>query len=210
MDLLQLLSSEDQLALVRMLADALQNDSGVISDELVHSVESSACIPFPHFGAMETCESTFVEVASPVSDQSVLGASPNSTTIMIRNIPRRCTQRMLMSDVITSGFGECIDFCYLPTDISTGRNLGYAFLNFLSPPYARAFKEYFHKKHLSSIKGSRAGLSVTFAVIQGLEANIENMLKNASVHRIKNPEYLPLISLNGQLIPCSLKSPQVH
>jgi len=34
---------------------------------------------------------------------------------------------------------------------------------------------------------------VSPAVIQGFDANVENVMKNASVHRIRNPEYLPMV-----------------
>lgn len=114
--------------------------------------------------------------------------SESFTTLMIRNIPRKCTQRMLLNDVITAGYGNYVDFVYLPTDISSARNLGYAFINFISSHYAECFRESFHKKHLSSIRGPRAGLSVSYALIQGLQANVDNVLKNSSIHRIRNPE----------------------
>ena len=131
--------------------------------------------------------------------------SLNMTTLMVRNVPRRCTQRMLMSDIVMTGFGDLVDFVYLPTDISSGRNLGYAFLNFMRPESAESFRQTFHKKHLTGIRGSRAGLSVSFAMIQGLQANVDNVLKTAAVHRIRNPEYLPLIrDLNGHLVPSNL------
>ena len=130
------------------------------------------------------------------------------TTLMMRNIPKRCTQRMLMSDVVMTGFGNCVDFVYLPTDISSGRNLGYAFLNFVKPEHAESFRNSFHKKHLSMIRGSRAGLSVGYAIIQGFQANLDNVLKTASVHRIRNPEYMPLIlDSQGRLVPCMLVAP---
>jgi hypothetical protein len=140
---------------------------------------------------------------------SFLACSAGMTTVMVRNVPRKCTQRMLLNDIILEGYGEAIDFVYLPTDISTGKNLGYSFVNFTHPYYAETFRKSFHKKHLSSMRGSRTGLSVSYAVIQGLEANISNVLKNASVHRIRNPEYLPLVRDNtrgGQLVPCVLKT----
>jgi hypothetical protein len=139
---------------------------------------------------------------------SLLACPVGMTTVMIRNVPRKCTQRMLLGEVIAEGYGETIDFVYLPTDISTGKNLGYAFVNFVHPYHAESFRKSLHKKHLASMRGSRTGLSVSYAVIQGLEANITNVMKNASVHRIRNPEYLPLIrdvTRGGQLVPCVFK-----
>jgi hypothetical protein len=82
-----------------------------------------------------------------------------------------------------------IDFFYLPTDISSKRNLGYAFVNFSSAAVADQFKLVFVGRPLSA--GS-PGLSVTSATVQGLDANISNVLSNPTVRRIKNPQYMPI------------------
>jgi hypothetical protein len=114
------------------------------------------------------------------------------TTLMLRNVPRKYTQRMLLSAIQAGGFGNDIDFLYLPTDISSGRNLGYAFVNLLSASSATAFREQFHKRQLPG-EITKGGLSVSSALVQGFQNNVDNVMRNASVHRIKNPEYLPLV-----------------
>jgi hypothetical protein len=132
------------------------------------------------------------------------------TTLMIRNIPKRMTQRQLLAEIDLAGYLACVDFVYLPTDISQGRSHGFAFVNFELPEQAAAFKAVFHKKHFLSVGASSpsshfssgSGLSVSYADIQGLEANLLNVRKNASINRIKNPEYLPLVRQNStHLIP---------
>jgi hypothetical protein len=197
----------EQLAIMQMLVEALQISPGLMnpSDEVPNpTLHASIDEDMMQMLISQMVNSTTVNQANG----STSNISQDMTTIMIRNIPRKCTQRMLMVDVVAGGYESVVDFVYLPTDISSGRNLGYAFINFVHPHYAECFRESFHKKHLSSMRGSRAGLSVSYAVIQGLESNIENVLKNASVHRIRNPEYLPLI-LNkdcGRLVPCVVPS----
>ena len=201
-------SSDEQLALMQMLADAVQavQELSPQSDALSNLNDSN------EFGAVSIDQMGLIEdmfrqfpLAVTSTECSTVAFGSVMTTLMMRNIPRRCTQRMLMADVIATGYGNSVDFVYLPTDISSGRNLGYAFVNFLKPEFAECFRESFHKKHLSAMRGSRAGLSVSFAVIQGLEANLENVLKTASVHRIRNPEYLPLVlDSEGRLAPCNL------
>ena len=197
------MSNDEHVALIQTLVDALSNNPDLFSC-LTDASNHSEC------GWTSDVDR---------SAQAFMGSMPcfsdslkSFTTVMIRNIPRKCSQRMLMSDITCLGFGDKVDFVYLPTDISSAKNLGYAFVNFKSSESANEFRGRFHKKHLSSLRGSRAGLSVTFAVIQGLEANVENVLKNASVHRIRNPEYLPLILSKelGRLVPCVMPPHEIE
>lgn len=138
--------------------------------------------------------------------------------MMIRNVPKRYSQRMLIQELASRGFEGTFDFFYLPTDISSGRNLGYGFVNFLTPALAATFKSVFHKIQLSgtavggfsAVEGgaNNSSLSISVAVVQGLKRNLDNLVRNASVHRIKNPEYLPLVMdpAHGCLAPYMIPS----
>lgn len=196
-----LVNSSDDLALIKLLIDALTSNSATdLRNPCFMNHESGSVRSIsPDRSSSAVCDKCFPE--------SILAATTSVTTLMIRNIPRKCTQRMLVADMTAAGFAETFDFCYLPTDISSAKNLGYAFVNFTHPDYALSFREVFHKKHLACMQGSRTGLSVSPAVIQGYQANIDNVMKNASVHRIRNPEYLPLIIHRdtGRLGPCIME-----
>jgi len=48
------------------------------------------------------------------------------TTVMIRNIPNRCGQRELIAELEAAGFQGCFDFLYIPLDLGTMSNVGYA------------------------------------------------------------------------------------
>jgi hypothetical protein len=188
----------ESLSIIELLVEALLKEN-----------EAGACIAASNEAA---CDSVPGAEFRSIEDASFPGCSnqpfsTDVTTVMIRNIPRKCSQRMLLGDIVAAGFGEVLDFVYLPTDISLAKNLGYAFVNFVHPAYAKSFRDIFHKKHLPCMRGSRTGLSVSPAVIQGFNANVDNVMKNASVHRIRNPEYLPLV-LNrqtGRLAPCLME-----
>lgn len=64
------------------------------------------------------------------------------TTIMIRNIPNKYTQAMLLQEIDASYRGA-YDFFYLPIDFKNKCNVGYAFINFIDyrriVPFFREF-----------------------------------------------------------------------
>jgi hypothetical protein len=193
------LSADEQETLMQILMDAIRQTNAAVSNVLPESNSD------PLLAEIEFDQSIFNNLDAFVNVCAVNVQTWSSyTTLMVRNIPRKCSQRMLLTDIVAAGYGHAVDFLYLPTDISSAKNLGYAFINFMQPDYASSFRDRFHKKHLPSMRGSRAGISVSYAVIQGLEANVENVMKNASVHRIRNPEYLPLVysKTDARLVPC--------
>lgn len=118
------------------------------------------------------------------------------TTLMIRNIPNRYTQRELIMELEDMGFGSTFDFLYIPLDKGTMSNVGYAFVNFVDHVWAEkcmiAFQNYRFKRH-RKISGKIAAVSV--AHIQGLEANLSHY-ENAAVNTAKLKQRRPVIMAN--------------
>lgn len=102
------------------------------------------------------------------------------TTIMIRNIPNRYTQREFIKELERLDFKGTFDFLYLPIDKSTLCNVGYSFVNFIDHACAarcmQALESYTFRKHRKA-RGKIATVSV--AHIQGLEANVRHYEKAA-------------------------------
>jgi len=92
------------------------------------------------------------------------------TTVMMRHIPNKYTQRMLVEEVNRAGFLGAWDFLYLPIDLETVANKGYAFLNFVDPRFAWMFCKTFEGRQMNRFDSSKV-ISVTIATLQGFEAN---------------------------------------
>lgn len=91
-------------------------------------------------------------------------------TVMVRNIPNKYTQQMLLQEINDKGFLGTYDFIYLPIDPETNANKGYAFINFVDPCYAWVFKTTFEGCKMSCFNSNKH-VSVAPATLQGFDAN---------------------------------------
>lgn len=62
----------------------------------------------------------------------IRGGDDKRTTLMIKNIPNKYTQKMLLATV-DEHFRGLYDFFYLPIDFKNKCNVGYAFINMINP-----------------------------------------------------------------------------
>lgn len=131
-------------------------------------------------------ETPFQSRADPMSwDDNVL-------TVMMRKVPQYYTQRMLLERVVERGFGEYIDFLYLPFDHGKRKNVGYGFVNFTEPKHALAFRDAFDDTYLDD--GTRCRFKqvrVHPASLQGFNANWQHF-KQTKTGQKQDPEYSPL------------------
>lgn len=101
------------------------------------------------------------------------------TTVMIRNIPNRFSQRDLAHELESVGFAGCFDFLYIPLDLGTMSNVGYAFVNFTHPMHAVRCMEVLPLHHFKQQRKAGKGVAVSAAHMQGLEANLKHYEKSA-------------------------------
>jgi len=100
------------------------------------------------------------------------------TTLMIRNIPNQYTRKMLIKDFSQLGFADLYDFLYLPLDKDTRLNVGYAFVNFISPDVAAECRLKLEGFTFRKLRKSRVAF-VSPAYLQGLERNLEHYRNSA-------------------------------
>eukprot|EP00434_Breviolum_minutum_P012873 symbB.v1.2.011346.t1/scaffold745.1/size165919/3 len=95
------------------------------------------------------------------------------TTVMLKNVPLKYTQRKLLRELLAAGFQGKMDFIYLPLDPRTRSSRGFAFCNFSSPQAAECFYSCFHRRFLKA-HSAEAPLEVAAAEVQGFEENVEH------------------------------------
>mmetsp|Transcript_36545 Transcript_36545/g.70126 ORF Transcript_36545/g.70126 Transcript_36545/m.70126 type:complete len:981 (+) Transcript_36545:247-3189(+) len=117
------------------------------------------------------------------------GAGSARTTLMIKNIPNKYSQKMLLATLDKSCAGR-YDFFYLPIDFKNRCNLGYAFVNLTSPHAAAELYKQWHERHWEEFN-SRKVCEITYARVQGQQALLEHFRN--SRFPCEDDEYLPLV-----------------
>lgn len=121
------------------------------------------------------------------------------TSLMVRNIPNKYTQSMLLSEFSKCGHGPGkIDFFYLPIDFRNKCNRGYAFVNFVDYRDIVSFHNAYNGQSWKVFKSEKI-CSITYARIQGKEGMMKRFQNSALLQ--KDQEYRPLVfSFDGQII----------
>ena len=135
---------------------------------------------------------------------SYFSSQPRITTYMIRNIPTRFTSISFIKLLEEYGFSKTFDFFYLPMDFRSGKNMGYAFINFKIPETGVRFVDTFNAKRLP-VSTSRKILEVYPSRRQGLLENV-SLFKSSDLltSSVSLPYYKPLVATeDGNLVPLS-------
>jgi len=128
-------------------------------------------------------------------------SSDTATTVMLRNIPNRYTQSMLLELLDSHGFVGRYDFVYLPMDFRNAVNLGYAFVNLLDHSCALELMRNFHG-YAAWLYESTKVCEVSWAhPHQGLSDHVERYRNSPVMHPGMPDEYKPMVFQDGQRVP---------
>ena len=83
---------------------------------------------------------------------------------MIKNIPNKYTQKMLLT-TIDERFRGTYDFFYLPIDFKNKCNVGYAFINMVRPEYIIPLIQKFDRKKWEKFNSEKV-CNISYARIQ--------------------------------------------
>lgn len=111
------------------------------------------------------------------------------TALMIRNIPNKYNQKMLVAALEENHKGH-FDFLYLPIDFKNKCNVGYAFINFIEPRYIPGFYQEFHGKKWYRFNSEKI-CCITYARIQG-KGNLIAHFQNSSLMN-EDPKCQPVV-----------------
>ncbi|KAA8499437.1 Protein MEI2-like 4 [Porphyridium purpureum] len=119
----------------------------------------------------------------------VLEGKDTRTSLMVRNIPNKYTQRMLLATIEETHRG-LFDFFYLPIDFKNRCNVGYAFINFVRPTDIVSFFERFHARKWGKFNSEKI-CEIAYARIQG-KASLVAHFQNSSLMN-EDPKCRPVL-----------------
>ncbi|XP_047312133.1 protein MEI2-like 2 [Impatiens glandulifera] len=105
------------------------------------------------------------------------------TTLMIKNIPNKYTSKMLLGTIDEKHMGT-YDFLYLPIDFKNKCNVGYAFINMMSPSHIISFYESFNGKKWEKFNSEKVA-SLAYARIQGKAALVSHFQNSSLMNEDK-------------------------
>merc|ERR1712176_1347111 len=118
------------------------------------------------------------------------------TTIMLRNIPTGLCRSMVMDVLRSEGFAENVAFIYLPMNLRSSGNFGYAFVDFDSTKVAGLCKE-----KLTGFTGwnepCEKALEVAWSETQGLDAHVQRYRDSPLMHESVEDELKPAMFKHG-------------
>lgn len=117
------------------------------------------------------------------------------TSLMVRNIPNKYTQKMLLEEFTEHKHGPgVIDFFYLPIDFKNRCNRGYAFINFVDYHDILKFHRQYFGQHWRTFNSDKI-CDITYARIQGKAAMLKRFENSALME--KDEEYKPLVFVSS-------------
>lgn len=124
----------------------------------------------------------------------MINGTENYTTVMLRNIPIKFTQSDMLS-IIDKRHAVNYDFFYMPMDLKTHCNRGFAYLNFSHPFHLLDFYLEFQSLRWSecfSNCNSNKVCMLHYANVQSQQANIDS-LKNKKIMQSTEISIKPIL-----------------
>lgn len=118
-----------------------------------------------------------------LNSERILNGEDKRTTLMIKNIPNKYTQKMLLSTV-DEHFRGTYDFFYLPIDFKNKCNVGYAFINMIRPEHILPLFERFHNKKWERFNSEKV-CHISYARIQGRNSLVAHFQNSSLMHEDK-------------------------
>ncbi|KAL7087225.1 hypothetical protein ACP275_13G054700 [Erythranthe tilingii] len=115
--------------------------------------------------------------------EKILNGEDIRTTLMIKNIPNKYTSKMLLAAIDETHKGA-FDFLYLPIDFKNKCNVGYAFINMVSPSHIISFFEAFNGKKWEKFNSEKVAF-LAYARIQGKIALISHFQNSSLMNEDK-------------------------
>lgn len=116
------------------------------------------------------------------------------TTMMLKNIPCRKSQEEVMEHIDSKNFAHRYDFFYLPRDVKFRANLGYAFINFVTPEDAARFQAEMNGYRFAN-SGSSKACAVVAAHVQGLMNNLAAFKRTEVMRSSRKPYFSGVVAL---------------
>jgi len=121
--------------------------------------------------------------------QKILDDEDKRTSVMVKNIPNKYTQKMVLQE-IDEYFPNTYDFFYLPIDFQNKCNIGYGFINFSDAKTIPEFFGTFNNRKWNNYNSGKI-CEITYARLQGKDALVKRFERSSIMDM--DPECRPIV-----------------
>ncbi len=119
-----------------------------------------------------------------IKTDTITKGKEKRTTLMIQNIPNKYTRQMLV-DELNDKHRHCYDFLYLPIDFRNKCNLGYAFINMITPADVVSLHNNMRGQSWKQSRSEKKA-DVKWGRLQGKRSLVEHFRASSFLKRIPN------------------------
>ncbi|TNV78634.1 hypothetical protein FGO68_gene384 [Halteria grandinella] len=123
-----------------------------------------------------------------ISPERIL--SDKRTSLMIKNIPNKYTQRTL-KETLEESHKQAFDFLYLPIDFKNGCNVGYAFINMRNAEAVLTFYRKYNGQRWGMFNSEKV-CEITYARLQGFKA-MHRHFQTSTIKKLEDAKMKPVI-----------------
>ena len=122
--------------------------------------------------------------------ENIVNEVDQRTTVMIKNIPRKVSQKFMLK-LLERKYAGMFNFFYLPIDFKKNCNVGYAFINFRTCKNIIQFYFDLHEQYWYFDKSKKCYLS--YARIQGYKSIAQHFNKSLLLKQIQSSDLKPYL-----------------
>ena len=122
--------------------------------------------------------------------ENIVNEVDQRTTVMIKNIPRKVSQKFMLK-LLERKYAGMFNFFYLPIDFKKNCNVGYAFINFRTCKNIIQFYFDLHEQYWYFDKSKKCYLS--YARIQGYKSIAQHFNKSLLLKQIQSNDLKPYL-----------------
>jgi hypothetical protein len=157
-------------------------------------------VPASERSPLRSAATPYTPPAEEDKEDETASDTASRTTIMLCNLPRHYSRSLVVDLLQSAGFLDHIRFIYVPMNLRSSGNFGYAFVDFDSVSVTEQCRAHMVGFNIWDQESDRA-IEIEWSVTQGLDANVQRYRDSPLMHDSVDDELKPALFESGVRVP---------